>query len=73
MKKSATSRRMQALSGVGWSATLLGLLLMAVALLDASASLFGVTLLLVFAAERLQLPRKDPGERGGPSLLVHGQ
>src|SRR5438128_10003493 len=54
MKKSATSRRMQALSGVGWSATLLGLLLMAVALLDASAALFSVAVFLVFAGRALE-------------------
>ena len=64
MKRSATSRRMQALSGVGWSATLLGLLLMAVALLDASAALFSVALFLVFAGRTLAIATQGSSRTG---------
>jgi hypothetical protein len=64
MKRSATSRRMQALSGVGWSAALLGLLLMAAALLDASAALFGVALFLVFVGRTLAIAAQGSSRTG---------
>ena len=64
MKKSATSKRMQALSGVGWTASLLGLLLMSAALLDFSAALLGVALFLVFAGRTLCNATQGSSRRG---------
>ena len=64
MKRSATSKRMQALSGVGWAASLLGLLLMSGALLDASAALFVVTLFLVFAGRTLAIATQGSSRTG---------
>src|SRR2546427_1455852 len=64
MKRSATSKRMQALSGSGGSATLLGLLLMAVALLDASAALFSVALFLVFAGRTFAIATQGSSRTG---------
>jgi hypothetical protein len=55
---------MQALSGVGWSAALLGLLLMAAALLDASAALFGVALFLVFVGRTLAIAAQGSSRTG---------